>query len=142
MTTAAKTAFGAELWMGPAGGTLVKLAELLSVTPPKTTRELMDATSHDSAAGAMEQIASGVYDPGEVTARFNYIAGSTDDLALLAASTDGVKRDFKVVVKSSASTKNRTFSGFVTEYGADDLPVSGKQEATVTIKVTGAVTQS
>lgn len=142
MTTAAKTAFGAELWMGPAGGTLVKVAELLSVTPPTRSREMIDATTHDSAAGAQEFIAAGIYDPGEISFQGNYIAGSAGDDAMVAAVTDGVLRDWKIVAKSAAATEDMEGSGFLNSYGVDDLPTDGKQTFSGAIKVSGAITQA
>lgn len=142
MTTAAKISFGSELWMGPAGGTLVKIAELLTVSPPRRSRETIDATTHDSAGGAQEFIAAGIYDPGEVSGSVNYIAGSSGDDAMIAAVTDGVLRDFKIVAKSAADTEDLSFSGFVTEYGVDELPVDGKQTASFTIKVSGEIDQA
>jgi predicted secreted protein len=141
MTTAAKISFGSELWMGPSGGTLVKIAELLSVTPPRISRDTIDATTHDSAGGAMEVIAAGVYDPGDISGSVNYIAGSAGDDAMIAAVTDGVLRDFKIVAKAASGTEDLMFSGFVTEYGVDDLPVDGKQTASFTAKVSGEITQ-
>lgn len=141
MTTAAKIAFGAELWLGPAGGTLVKVAELLSVAPPKRTRALEDATTHDSAGGAQEFIGQGIYDPGEISASVHYIAGSTGDDALVLAVTDGELRDWKIVAKSADDTEDLEGSGFVTEYGPDELQVQGKQTASLTIKVSGEISQ-
>lgn len=142
MTTAAKRTFQNELWMGPAGGTLVKIAELRSVTPPKASRDTMDATTHDSPAGAMEFIASGVYDPGALNFSINHISGSTDDDAFTAALGDGDLRDFKVVLKSAAATEDYTFSGFITNYGPDDQPTNGIQTASGSAKVSGPVTQA
>lgn len=142
MTTAAKTNFGAELWMGPAGGTLVKVAELVTVNPPKRTRGTIDATTHDSPAGAMEFLTEGIYDPGDVTGQVNYIAGSAGDDAFILAVTDGVIRDFKIVVKSAADTEDMEFSGFVTSYGPDEMPVNGKQVASFAVKVSGPITQA
>jgi predicted secreted protein len=104
MTTAAKITFRNELWMGPAGGSLTKIAELRSVTPPKGSRETLDATTHDSEEGAMEFIASGVYDPGTLNYSVNHIAGSASDTALTAAFNDGELRDFKVVLKGASDT--------------------------------------
>lgn len=141
MTTAAKTSFGAEFWMGPSGGMLVKVAELLTVNPPKRSRQLEDATTHDSAEGAQEFIAQGIYDPGEITGQTHYIAGSAGDDAMIAAVTDGVIRDWKIVAKSASDTEDMEGSGFVTEYGPDELPVQGKQAASWTIKVSGPITQ-
>lgn len=136
MTVAAKTTLGAALWMVASGGTLIKVAELITVNPPKLSRETMDATTHDSPGAAMEVIAAGIYDPGEVTGQIHYIAGSAGDLAFLAAAIGGLQ-DFKCVVKGAAATQDITFSGFVTAYGPDDMPTSGKQTASFSIKVSG-----
>jgi hypothetical protein len=142
MTTAAKIAFGTELWIGPAGGTLVKVPELLSVDPPKGGRDTIDATTHDSPGGAMEFITEGVYDPGDIKAQVNYIAGSTFDLAMIAARASGDKQGFKIVVKSAADTVDVTGECFVTEYGPDGMEVKGKQTAALSLKVTGEVDQA
>ena len=142
MTTAAKRTFGNELWMGPGGGTLVKIPELRSVTPPKGSRDTIDATTHDSPEGAMEFIASGVYDPGTLNFSINHIAGSTADDSLAAAFGDADLRDFKVVLKGASTTEEYTFSGFVTTYGPDDQPTNGLQTASGTIRVSGPVTQA
>ena len=142
MTTAAKTAFGTELWLAPSGNTLVKVAELLTVTPPTITRDTEDATTHDSADGAMEFITDDTYDPGEIPFQTHYIAGSAGDDALLTASTGGALQDFKVVVKAASGTEDIEGSGYVTGYGPDELPVKGKQAASGTIKVSGAAAQA
>ena len=98
MTTAAKRTFQNEFWMGPHNGTLVKIAELRSVTPPKASRETMDATTHDSSGGAMEFIASGVYDPGTLNFSINQTperAGQLRHLGFEDVSATGfsVERD-------------------------------------------------
>lgn len=142
MTTAAKITFQNELWMGPAGGSLTKIAELRSVTPPKPSRDTVDATTHDSTGGAMEFIASGVYDPGTLNFSINHIAGDATDDALVAAMADGVLRDFKVVLKGASNEEAYTFSGFVTSYGPDDQPVNGLQTASGTVRVSGQVEQA
>lgn len=142
MTTAAKTNFGKELWMAPAGDTLVKVAELRSVTPPKRSRGTLDATTHDSTAGAQEFITEGIYDPGEISGSLNYVAGSAGDAAMIAAVTSGELHDFKIVVKSASDTEDMEFSGFMTSYGPDDAPTTGIQTATFAAKVSGPITQS
>ena len=142
MTTAAKTAFGAALWMVADGGTLVKVAELLTVNPPKLAREMIPATSHDSTGGAMEVIPEGIYDPGEVSGQVHYIAGSTSDDTFITALTGAGLYDFKSGVKAATGTEDMTFSGYVTSYGIDDLPTNGKQTASFNIKVSGQITQA
>lgn len=142
MTVAAKTSFGAELWMVAAGGTLAKVAEVKSLNPPKLTRATIDVTTHDSPLGAREFITEGIYDPGEVSGSINYIAGSAGDDVMLAAMTSGALYDFKVVLKSAADTEDMEFSGFLTEYGPDAQETEGVQTASFSIKVSGAITQA
>lgn len=142
MTDQAKNSFGAELWMGPTGGTLIKIAELTSVTPPKRTRGTQDVTTHDSPGGAQQFIGSGVYDPGTFGGAGNYLASSASDALLVAAITDGVTRDFKYVVKGASDTDDAAFSGILTEYGVDELPVDGVQTFTFSGKVSGEITQA
>lgn len=142
MTTAAKTSFGIELHMANSGSSLAKIAELKTLNPPRQSRGTIDATTHDSSAGAREFLVEGVYDTGEVSGTMHYIAGSTGDDAMLAALTSGTKQDVKIVMKAASGTEDLTFAGFVTEYGPDDQPIEGVQMASFTIKVTGAITQA
>jgi predicted secreted protein len=141
MTAAnAKAAFGIELWMVPDGETLAKLTELVTLTPPPVTRGTIDATTHDSAGGAMEKIASGVYEVGAISGQVHYVPGSTADIAFRTAMTGGVLQDFKIVFPVGSPKKNLTGSGFLTQYEPQDAPVDGKLVANITITPTGAVT--
>lgn len=143
MTVAAKINFQNKVYMDPAPTAATTLiAELRSVTPPSTSRGTTDATTHDSAGGAMEFIADGVYDPGEMTLSVNLIAGSTTDTALTTAATTGGLQNVKIHVKTASGFQAWTFSGYVTAYSPDDMPVTGIQTASLTIKVSGAVTKA
>lgn len=143
MTVAAKTAFGAELWMASSGtDPLVKVGELLTVTPPTQSRSTIDATTHDSPAGAQEFIVEGTFDPGQIQGQVNYIAGSAGDTAMLDALTSGDLQDFKIVLKGASATQDLTFSGFLTSYGPDAMPTNGKQTASFQAKVSGPVTSA
>lgn len=143
MTVAAKTAFGAKVFMDPAPtAAATAVAELLSVTPPKQSRDMIDATTHDSPAGAEEVIVEGTYDPGVLQLSMNYIAGSAGDTAMTLAMTGGALQNVRLQVKTAAGLQNWTFSGYVTEYGPDDLPVKGKQTSTMSLKVSGAITKA
>lgn len=143
MTTAAKTTFGTKLFLAaaPTAPTTL-LPELLSLTPPAAARDMIDVTTHDSPAGAEEVIVEGTYNPGEISGQMHYIAGAAGDVLMLGAVTAGTLMNFKVQVKGATGTFDRTGSGYVTEYSIDDMPVKGKQAASFTIKVTGAVTQA
>ncbi len=143
MTVAAKKSFGAQLLMAADGVTpLVLVAELLTLQPPVLERATIDVTTHDSAGQAMEFITEGIYDPGEVSGQVHYIAGSAGDDAMITALTGGGLHDFEIVLKAASSTEDQTFSGYVTSYGPDQMEINGKQTASFTIKVTGAITQA
>ncbi len=145
MTKAARTSFAGEFWMGPSGGLLVKFSELTKVGQPNYSRSPDDVTTHDSSAGFDEFILTDTIDSGEIAIEGYYIAGSTDDTALLAAAVASgatALRDFKVVAKGAGVTRSsKTFSGYVTGYKPGDLEIRGKQGYSATIKITGAVTQ-
>lgn len=142
MTVSAKTARGAELWMGPAEGTLVQVAELLTIDPPVASRDTIDVTSHDSADGAAEVIVEGIYDPGEIKGQVHYIANSAGDIAMLLAMTGGALQDFKIVLKGASTDRKQEFSGFLTSYGPDGMEVRGKQTASFGAKVSGPITHA
>ena len=142
MTKKAKTSFGVELWLAPATSPLVKVAEMLTVTPPTQSRETIDVTTHDSPAGAMEFIVEEIFDTGEISFQVHYIAGSDGDDAILTALTSGAEQDWKIVLKSESGTEDLEGAGFVTSYGPSDMPVNGKQAADCTIKVSGPISQA
>lgn len=143
MTVAAKPNFQNKVFMDPAptAATTV-VAELISIQPPGMSRNTDDATTHDSAGGAMEFIADGIYDPGSMSLRMKYIAGSTNDAAFTTAMTGGALQNVKVHVKTAAGFQAWTFSGYVTAYEIGDMPITGQQECTLTLKVSGAVTKA
>jgi len=145
MTTAAKTALGAKFCMVAAPTALVTathtIAELISLQPPQLERGTIDVTSHDSAGQAREFIQEGVYDAGEISGSIHYVAGSAGDTLMMAAMTGGTLMNCKCVLKASTGAQDLSFQGFVTNYGPDEMEVDGKQTASFTIKITGAITQ-
>ena len=141
MTANAKNSFGGELWLCPAGGTLVKIAESVSIALPVMTRGTQDATTHDGGQ-AREFISEGTYDPGEINLTGHYIAGSTNDDALLTAITTGALQDFKGVAKAATGTEDLEGAAIVTSYGPNAFELDGKQMFTLSLKVTGAITQA
>jgi hypothetical protein len=145
MTTAAKTAFGSIFAMVAAPTAIVnathRVAELLTLQPPQWERGTQDATTHDSAGQAREFIIEGVYDAGEISGTLHYIAGSTGDTAMLGAMTAGTLMNCRCVLKAATGTQDLSFQGILTNYGPDEMEVDGKQTASFTFKITGAVTQ-
>lgn len=143
MTTAAKTTFANKVFMNPAPtAATTAVAELIDFDPPKPARGTIDATTHDSAAGAEEVIVEGTYDPGELSLTVNYIARSAGDLAMTLAFTGATLQNCKMQVKTATGTEDWTFQGYVTSYGPDSQPVKGKQTAGLALKVSGAITKA
>lgn len=137
--------FGAAFYMAAVAaptGTLVKLAEVVSVKAPSLSRGTIDTTTHDSVDGIMEFIGDGVADPGELTITVNRVPGGDTDTACIAALAAGVALAMKVTsngrTAQGAATKIQTAGiGIVTGYEPDDQPVNGKQTATLSIKASG-----
>jgi predicted secreted protein len=139
----AKTSFGAELWIHD-GSTLVKVADLNTITPPKPQRGTIDTTAHDTTPPGKTFIGEATYDPGEISVQGNYIAGSTGDDLMTEALNDGDNRDWKIVVKAASGTEDITSldGAIMTQYGPDGFEVDGKQTFSATLKVSGALTQA
>lgn len=143
MTTAARTNFGAVLKLADSGGSPAAIAELTSVGIPGRSVNLLDATSHDSSAGAREFIAEDVYDTGEIAIEGHYIAGSTEDDLFIAALEGAVKQDFEILAKKGTSgTETISGSCFVQSYEPAAMDIEGKQTFSAVLKVTGALTQA
>lgn len=141
MTASAKNTYGAVLKLDDTGGTPAVVAELSNITPPSLSRATIDVTTHDGASQAMEFIADGVYDPGEISCEGNLIASSTEDDLFLAALISGTVQDFEILIKAASGTDTWSGSAIVTAYEPGPMPVQGgKQSFTATLKVTGAIT--
>ena len=143
MTGLAKNSKGAQWFMGTVADTLTQMGELLDITEPGFESELQNATTHDSG-DAEEYIAEGTYNNTPMVIEGHYIAGSAEDVLILAAVTavgPSKKRFFKTRPKAATGTYDRTFAGFVTNYTFQAKPVKGKQMYQVTVQPTGVVTQ-
>ncbi|MCW1985336.1 UNVERIFIED_ORG: hypothetical protein M2348_001068 [Sphingomonas sp. R1F5B] len=136
-----KPSYGVVVKMGDANPPTITLTNVVSVGPPKFTRDAVDTTNHGSSGGAMEAIPDGVYDPGEMVVTMNYVAGDANDDACIAAFASGTLKYFSHTVNAASTTETRGFAGVITEYGPDELPVKGKQTASLKIKVSGPVAQ-
>lgn len=134
MPTAASIGHGSTFAVSTDGGTTyVPLAEVINITPPSDTIDVIDATSMDSANATREFIL-GLNDPGECSLEMNFVPGSTAD--------DKIQdiRDARAVVKCRITFPNAvtwTFDGILTAY-EPDIPADDKMTATVTFKVTGS----
>lgn len=131
--TSAKSGFGTDLTWNS-----VVIAEVVNVSGPSQSRDMIEVTNHDSADGFKEFIA-GLIDGGEISIEGNFIAG--DAAGQIAFHTDlqaGAGRTVWVVMPMSvgaALSLSGIGSGFEQSFPHDSkIGVSG------TLKVTGKPT--
>lgn len=134
MTTAATRGFGTLL---KRNGTTV--AEARDITGPGMSRETVDVTTHDSTGGWREYIA-GALSGGEVSFDCNFLpANATQSYAagLIKDMVDGTLQTFTLQYTDTGTT-TASFSAFVTAF-TPKAPVEGLLSASVTLKISGAV---
>jgi hypothetical protein len=132
----AKSAFGATLSVG---GTA--LTEVVSISVPSLTGEVIDVSTHTSANRWREFI-RGMRDAGEFSVTVRYTAGSTMDDLLIGTITSDTATAFVLSVAAASGRENLTISGFGTSYQVNELEIDSDQTATLTVKPTGAITQA
>lgn len=97
----------------------------------------IDVTSHDSSGGYKEFV-SGLMDTNEITVPIVWDGANATHAALVAALQAGTVLGYKITGRES-TPKTYSFSANIT--GLDiSWPVTGAQEATLTLKPTGAIT--
>lgn len=139
----AQIGYGAKFLMSalPNSTALTKLAEVTSVSLPNEQTAEVEVTHYESPGRTREFIA-GLSDAGEITIGMNWVPGSGTDKAIVAAKADGKVRTMRVVVPDgSANGQMFTFPGFVRGIERT-VPIDDKMEATLTIRVAGAVVQA
>lgn len=123
---------------------LVQLQEVRSVGFPQDETDEHEVT-HLLSEGRRKEYIQGLIDGGEFTATFNYVPGSTTDLALTNAKELGTIRKVRVEVPDETGTGsidwNFTFSAFVKKYSPDSMEPNSPIMATATFRITGAVEQ-
>jgi hypothetical protein len=141
MASAAIAAYGTLLKRETSFGstTFVTVAEVKSMDGPSMKGDVIDVTTHSSAAsGAWREKISSLLDPGEVSFSINLVPASAGHKALLADFTGRVKTNYKFVFPDGGSTE-WAFTGYTTQFGAK-AEVDGVLEADMTVTLTGAPT--
>lgn len=131
-------AFGTQLQVADAGGlNFTTIAGLTNIEGPGGSREVRDATAHDSPGKFREKL-PGFVDGGQVTLEGYYDpADATHDEAtgLSGLWKSGEIRNFKIIDVDDADSET-TFSGFVSEFSRS-APFEGMLGFSATIEVTG-----
>jgi predicted secreted protein len=115
----------------------VVLAEVINVTGPGESRDMIEVTSHDSANGFKEFIA-GLADGGEVSIEGNFkAADSTGQIALHTDFQAGTSRTLLITFPSSLG--NISGTAFCTAFEMT-FPYNDKIGFSATFKYTGKPT--
>jgi predicted secreted protein len=128
-------AYGTKLYKGTTTGTAY--AQIVSLSGPGMSLDMIDVTSHDSTA-AWEEVVGGILRSGEMTMEIVYDPANATHADLV----DDIEARTAIVFTiefSDAATTEWTFSGFVSGFETD-MAHDGALTATVTIKPTGDLT--
>lgn len=142
--TEARIGWGAELQVGTSSSaaSLVELGEVRSFGVPKEEADEHEVTHFKSPDRHKEYI-SGLIESGEITATLNYVPGGATDLLLADARDTGTTRAVRFIIPDQTGTAawQITTSGFVKHYSPNDVEPNSPITATLTIRVTGAVSE-
>lgn len=105
------------------------LAEIIDVTPPERTRDEIETTHTATTNGIKTFIMSDLIDNGELQVELNF-----DE-----TESPPIDQAFSACVITFSSGTTWSFSGALKSY-APAAPIDDRMTATVTIKVSGAIT--
>lgn len=135
MTTSALLGHGTTFEISTNGGTsYTALAEVLDITPPAKSPDMVEAT-HMGSGGVREYIA-GLVDPGEASFDMNFIPGSASDTLIQGIVATGDKVKCRITFPNEVTW---VFDGICTGYEPKD-PVADRMTASVKFKVSGSIT--
>jgi len=129
--------FGTTFKIGLTNPPGTELLGVTDISPPDLARDAVDVTDHKSAGGAMEFIADGVYDPGQLVVTMNHEKGSATDLACRDFFFNTPDVYVQWTENASSGSETLTSAAVVTNYSVDSLQVKGKQSAKLTLKLSG-----
>lgn len=150
MPTSAIAAYGTLLKRGssPSGtnntGSYVTIAEVKSIKGPSIEVSTIDVTTHSSAAsGNYREFIPSLIDAGEIELDLNWTPADTTHANIWTDLTSRTKRDWwlQTTANAAGASANLQFSGYVVGF-PKEFPTDDVQSATITIKITGAITQN
>lgn len=133
----AVAAYGVLLKLGNAGSpeTFTTLAEVKSISGPNMSTDVIDVTTHSSAAiGAGREKLASLIDWGEITFDLNFIPSNAQHIAVRKIMEDRSKRNFQIVFPDQASTTWQA-NCYVTSFECD-MPVDDVLGASLTLTIT------
>lgn len=136
------TGWGGEFHLDNATGVLTEILEVTEVGFPEDTVDEIEVTTL-KAPGRRKMFIPGLIDGGSFTVKMNYTGNSAADVLCLAAKNDGVTRSWEIHIPNALGVIHRKFAGdgYVSGYALDALTPGSAKTATLTVRVTGAVTE-
>lgn len=121
-------------------GNLYELVQVVSFGLPNDQVDTVE-TTHLKSANRRREYVAGLVDGGDVQIVVNFRPGSDTDSAIEDAKAGGDLRAARFVVPETgvAAWKYDT-TVIVTGYDKGEVTADGKMEATITVRISGAVT--
>lgn len=124
------------------GTALTALVGVFEMSVPNEQADDVEIT-HFKSTGKKREYIQGLIETGEGTISMNYVPGSATDILCRAAKDAGDTRAFKIVLPDDAGDPLWEIDGFCYVKGYErDIPVDDRMTATLTVKYTGAITES
>jgi len=125
------------------GSALVKLAGVVSITPPTPSMGEAEVTDLEAVNRYRSYIPT-MRDPGTLEATLNYVGGSATDILLRAAHLAADIRAFEVVYSDDEGEPLRKIAalGYVQSLSEPEISLEGVKQQVVSIRVSGAITES
>ncbi len=144
MATAATSSFGTFIKVGDGATseTFTTIAEVKDISGPSASLDTEEVTNHSSPSGWDEHVAT-ILRGGDVTFDLNYLptaATQNASTGLTADKNARTLRNFELVFTDS-STTTYSFAAFVKGV-SPSAPVSGSLSASVTLGISGPITQA
>jgi len=147
MASNAVAAYGSLLKRGssPSGSNpqaYTTIAEVKNISGPSRQVSTIDVTTHSSAAaGAYREFIPSLIEGGEIEFELNYVPTDATHQSLQTDLNARTKRDWRLTTAANASgvSQNIDFAGYVTSM-PHEFPTDDVMSASVTIKITGAIT--
>jgi predicted secreted protein len=142
MASAAISAYGTLLQREstPGSGTYVTVAEVKSMSGPSMSADVLDVTTHSSAAsGAWREKRPSLLDPGEISFPINLVPASSGHKQLLSDFTNRSLINYKITFPDPGLTAWLFPNCFVSQFNAK-AETEGILEAEMTLTLSGAPT--
>lgn len=114
-----------------------EMGEVFNITPPNAQVDDVDVT-HNQSPNRTREFIAGLNDPGEASFEINWVPGSATDTIINALKDAGTVVSHKIDFPNGLYWE---FTGYVKGF-EPTMQTEDKMTATVTVKVSGAVTRS